>query len=267
MLIENTLFGICDKIKTAITCIQDIEHQALAMSNDGYFLADSGGKDSSVVRDLIRKAEAKHTANYNFTTVDPPELVRFIRQCHPDTVISRPEKTMYQLIIQKMMPPTRKMRYCCAHLKERGGKKHIIITGVRALESQRRSKRRLIETCLRDSKKIYFNPIIDWSTEEVWEYIRLNNIPYCSLYDEGFTRLGCVGCPLTNRVQREKEFMRWPHYERMYRRAFDIAVQRKKELGRKYLGLFPEWKTGEQMFDWWMSDSREFEDESQGMLF
>jgi len=62
-------------------------------------------------------------------------------------------------------------------------------------------------------------PIIDWSTQEVWEYIKVNNLPYCSLYDEGFSRLGCMICPLANTPNRKREALRYPKVLEAYKRA------------------------------------------------
>ena len=267
MLFNTSLFGNTDKVKMAIELLRDFEQQAISINQEGFRLGNSGGKDSGVIVHLAKMAGVKHTAYYNLTTVDPPELVRHLKQNHPDTIISRPAISMYHLIIKKKMPPTRVCRYCCDHLKERGGKNQYIITGIRKGESIRRSKRKIIETCLRDQSKTYINPIIDWSTDEVWEYTRMNNLPYCKLYDEGFTRIGCIGCPMTGKEKRLMEFKRWPKFERMYRRAFDKAVELRNKNNIKYYGNYREWKTGSSMFDWWMSDKHQYQDENQGLLF
>lgn len=72
MLIEHTLFGTVDKEALAIQIIRDNEPP------EGYFVAFSGGKDSVVALGLTRRAGVRHEASHNLTTVDPPELVRFI---------------------------------------------------------------------------------------------------------------------------------------------------------------------------------------------
>lgn len=112
-LVEYDLFGEKrDKVKTAINRLRTFEPK------EGYYVADSGGKDSSCVVKLCEMAGVKFDAHYNATTIDPPQLVRFIRQHHPQTEIEKPEYTMRELIVKKQMPPTRLMRYCCQHLKE-----------------------------------------------------------------------------------------------------------------------------------------------------
>ena len=163
---------------------------------EGYYLAYSGGKDSTVILDLARRSGVKYDAHYNLTTVDPPVLVRFI-QTHPEVEWNRPQLSMWQLIVKKRLPPTRIVRYCCKELKEGGGKGRSVLTGVRRAESARRSKRQQIEASFKDKTKRFYHLIFNWSDADVWEYIHTRKIPYCSLYDEGFKRLGCICCPLS----------------------------------------------------------------------
>jgi phosphoadenosine phosphosulfate reductase len=271
MLIEQTLFGTVDKVALSIARIKEFESQAYDMNETGYFVAFSGGKDSIVILDLVRRAQVKHTANFHLTTVDPPELLEYIRQNHPDVIWHRPRKSMWQLIREKMMPPTRIVRYCCAELKEGGGKNSFVITGVRWAESVKRSKRRMVETCFRDSRKRYLNPIIEWSDDDVWQYIREQNLPYCSLYDEGFKRIGCIGCPMAG-AGRLKEFARWPRFEAAYRKTFAAAAAARvkaRDAGWKSEHpLIAHWNNGEDMWNWWMNEDRtKPEDSDQGVLF
>ncbi len=114
---------------------------------EGYYLAFSGGKDSCVIKALADMAEVKYDAHYRVTSVDPPELVQFIKEYHPDVIMDRPldkdgnQITMWNLIPKKKMPPTRIVRYCCSELKESGGQGRFTVTGVRWAESAKRKNR------------------------------------------------------------------------------------------------------------------------------
>lgn len=269
----NNKMEIIGKIEKTLMRIREFEPK------DGYYLAFSGGKDSITCYHLLKMAGVKFDAHYNLTTVDPPEIVRFIKKEYPDVEIHYPEMSMWQLIERKLMPPTRSVRYCCSELKEGGGAGRFVVTGVRWAESVRRKntrseiefdaygsqsrkakeqkkiflnsdndeRRNMIENCQIKGKHI-LNPIIDWEDYEVWSFIKSNKISYPKLYDEGFDRIGCIGCPLQSRKGKLKDFEMWPKYKQNYIKAFDKML-----LARKEKGLDTDlWKTGQEVFDWWL---------------
>ena len=140
-LIVYDLFGEKrDKVQHAIDLVRSFEPP------DKYYLAYSGGKDSIVVEAILRMAGVGYEIHYNMTTVDPPELVRFIKTQYPDVALDYPRDadgnviTMWNLIPQQTIPPTRKARYCCDKLKESGGEGRLTVTGVRWAESPARKQ-------------------------------------------------------------------------------------------------------------------------------
>lgn len=127
------------KIGIAITRLKAF----VPRSGEPYYLCYSGGKDSDVIRILAALAGVPHEVHHNLTTVDAPETVQYIKSI-PGVIIDHAHypdgtpKTMWNLIVKKLLPPTRLMRYCCAELKEQGGKGRLKITGVRLDESRNR---------------------------------------------------------------------------------------------------------------------------------
>jgi len=97
-LIENSLYGVIDRVADAIKLLKEL------CPPDGYYVAFSGGKDSIVIKDLVIKSGVKYDIHYSVTTVDPPELIRYIREYHPDVIWDYPEISMYKLIVLKKMP-------------------------------------------------------------------------------------------------------------------------------------------------------------------
>ena len=147
MLRETDLTGrTVDKVARSIERLRAFEPP------EGYYLAFSGGKDSVVLKALADMAGVKYDAHYNATTVDPPELVRFIKEKHADVAFELPKKTMRQLIIEKQSPPTRLQRYCCEKLKETNGKGRITLTGVRWEESAGRRENQGLVTIVSKNK-------------------------------------------------------------------------------------------------------------------
>lgn len=261
---------------------------------EGYFLAFSGGKDSCVLKALADMAGVKYDAHYSVTSVDPPELIRFIREHHPDVSFDFPREdpddpdslviTMWNLIPRKSMPPTRIARYCCEVLKESAGDGRVTLTGVRWDESVRRKNRQglinisaskkhiilnndndeareMVENCYKRSATLV-NPIIDWTDSDVWEFIRAYNIPYCKLYDDGYKRLGCIGCPI-NPESARGELDRYPKYKQNYLKAFARMLEERKKKG---LEIKAYWSTPEKVMDWWLGKSAGYDEDQLTIL-
>ncbi len=282
--------AVIDKVQAAVDRLKAFEPEG------GYYVAFSGGKDSQCIYHLCQRAGVKFDAHYRVTSVDPPELVRFIKECYSDVEIEFPRDdngnviTMWSLIPQKKMPPTRTVRYCCEVLKESGGNGRVTVTGVRWAESRRRKEnqgmvtvlgksgkaavmehsldfyinrsggvvlnyddaatRRVVEQCFRTSK-VVVNPIVDWEDEDVWEYLNdVERVPHCELYDRGYNRLGCIGCPMSTYASEELDA--YPKYKANYLRAFGKMLEE-----REAVGLPSEkWSCAQDVMDLWLGKSK-----------
>ena len=106
--------------------------------------------------------------------------------------------------------------------------------------------RRMVEQCYR-TRKTLVNPIVDWTDEDVWEFLRSNGCKSNPLYECGLKRIGCIGCPMAGRAQREGEFEVYPTYKRAYIRAFDKMIKKRIEDGKDVT-----WRNGQEVFDWWI---------------
>ena len=264
-----------DKVQVALERIKTFEPK------EGYHLAFSGGKDSCVVKKLMEMSGVNFESVYHVTSLDPPELVQFIKKHHPDTVFDFPRYsdgkviTMWNLIPKIGTPPTRIARYCCRFIKESYGDGKFVVTGVRKAESVRRQGRggvefsdkktgnrdiydvdnvdeQMLHTCQLKRIRV-LNPIIDWDDDDVWEFIREYNVPYCSLYDEGKKRLGCIGCPMQPAKDRIQDFERYPKYKDAYIRAFNKMIEQNKERHHKKQKEYSiEFENAEDVFEWWI---------------
>jgi len=243
MLKEEDLFlGTIDRIQITLERLKQFEPP------EGYYLAFSGGKDSIVLKKLAEMARVKFDIHYNVTTIDPPDLVYFIKRYHPDVIFDFPEKPLLSMIPVHGFPRMRS-RWCCEDYKERGGDGRLVLTGIRWAESQRRKKRQMVEACFNKPTKRFIHPIIDWTDVEVWEFIKKERLPYCNLYNEGWKRIGCLMCCYAAQRQRIRESKRYPRYTRLFLKAFCELYRRRAEKGRPAIR---RWKNGEEMFWWWL---------------
>lgn len=204
-------------------------------------------------------------------------------------------KTMWNLIVTKQMPPTRLARYCCDHLKEASTPNRFIATGIRKSESVNRRGRNVftfrakkrkdamyfslerISENLADSLKrggkevsaldcrfveeakknadLICSPIYEWSDIDVWDFIRGRGMKYNPLYDQGFSRVGSIGCPLS--YNQAKELERYPKYKENYIRAFDRMLEKRRAEGKDdvtgRVGLH-RWTDGRAVYRWWIQD-------------
>lgn len=247
---------------------------------------DSGGKDSAVICKLAENACIPFEIIHHHTTADAPPTVYHVRKrakmyedkgikytiLHP--MYKGEPTSMWKLIPQKKIPPTRLARYCCEVLKEQGVRDRFIATGVRWDESNARKNnrgaleilstrkaslllnndndedRRLFETCQLKGKRVC-NPIIDWKESDVWDYLHEQKVEVNPLYCEGWKRVGCVGCPMAGK-SRYSEFARFPKFKDMYISAFDRMLQVRKAKGKDDSGT--NWDNAMSVFHWWMED-------------
>ena len=272
-----------DKEKIAIERLKTASEMSLSVYGEPLIVTTSGGKDSGVCVKLAQAAGIPFEVQHSHTTADAPETVRFVREefkrlellgikcsiVYP-TYKGNPV-SMWSLIPQKLMPPTRLMRYCCEVLKETSSANRFIATGVRWAESTKRQSRGIYENIEKnikkrvilnndneDTRKLFencqlkasrvVNPIIDWEEKDVWDYTKVEKIPCNPLYCE-FKRVGCVGCPMAGKG-RHKEFARYPQYQKMYIHAFDRMLDERQRKGK----VQRSWQTGRDVFHWWMED-------------
>lgn len=255
-LIEQALAQPLDqKVKGAIALLQQFEGHAKKLAPYGFHLADSFGKDSGVCRKLLQLAGVEFAGWHNNTTIDPPELLRFGKAMHSDTKwIHTGKHLILQRMPEKANPPTRCGRWCCAEYKEQGGDGFAKVIGVRIAESKRRAGL-WKQININKHMGLIIAPIAYWTDQDVWDFTHGENIPYSELYDEGFKRLGCIGCPLAGPAGQRREFARWPKYEAMWKEGFS-------RLWNKWHGVpnqkgeprfFEKYGSAEGFYEWWVS--------------
>ena len=270
--------------QTAIDRLKMASEMSLRLYKQPLVIRYSGGKDSDVLLHLAEASGIPFEVLHSLTTADAPETVWHVRdtfrrlelagvKCDIDThrTPGGGNVTMWNLIPRKLMPPTRLVRYCCAALKETSGRGRWIATGVRWAESQKRKSRGVMEALHRDkSKRLILmndndesrmlvencqlkgtrtiNPIIDWTESDVLDYASAEKICMNPLYECGWKRVGCIGCPMAGK-HRKVQFARYPKIKAAYARAFDRMLAE-----RQTRGLPCDWQTGEDVLHWSLED-------------
>lgn len=257
-----------NKTKQTVLTIQKAESLALKYQDYGFHLAFSGGKDSQVIYELCKMAGVKFRPVMQVTTIDPPEVMRFIRKNYPDVILERPEKSFYKLILKKKSLPLRQTRWCCYYLKEQAGGGTVTILGIRKAESSKRAKRNELELsnrkysntldqfnidnenqilCIGGKDKILLSPIINWTNSDIWNFIRNHKMEYCKLYDEGYNRIGCVFCPMSNVKSKRKDRQRYPGIERTIKKSIKTLCENNN------YGFDLDCDV-DDIFNWWISN-------------
>lgn len=244
----------------------------------------------------MRRVGVKHFYLHSITGIDPPELIYFQRRNFEEykaagylTYDVMHEKPIFTLMLEKLFPPLRIIRYCCEHLKE-GNKPEqgnaILCMGVRKYESINRMKRRNeLEIAMPKGKaniimpfddnenrqtfdrnnQHNLNPIAYWRNEDIWAYSDDVGLDQCCLYYGGFVRLGCIGCPMATAAEKETEFARWPGFKKPFVHTLDRMIIERKRRGLPCYGNAGN--TGQEWFEWWISDkAQEITDPDQMLI-
>lgn len=250
----------------SIQLLRKAERIALSYDNEnGFYLAFSGGKDSQALYHITQLAGVRFHGHMNLTSVDPPKVIRFVKNNYPEVELIKPKKSIFQIAVEKQILPTMRVRWCCAEYKETAGAGKVTLIGIRKAESARRAKRNEVEIsnrkfsgtlesldeyrqelkakrarrksqkngvnitnadqeqtlgCISGKESLLISPIIHWNEKDVWEFLNeVIQVPHCSLYDEGWHRIGCIGCPMSSAKQKQIENARYPHVKRNWIKA------------------------------------------------
>lgn len=318
--LEKASPALRKKMLHSVELLRKAEKIALRYDqNDGFFLAFSGGKDSQALIHIAQLAGVRFKAHMNLTSVDPADVIRFVRHEYPEVELIKPKTSMYALAIKKNFLPTMRIRYCCAEFKEKAGAGRVVLIGIRHEEGTRRAKRNEVEMrsqkfsgnleefdeyrqqiiakrlkresrkkgvnitnadseqtigCISGKESLLVSPIIYWTEKDVWEFLNeIMGVPHCSLYDEGWYRIGCINCPMSPLRNKVRENQRFPHIKhkwietikkiRFFGGYHDLKTPDGKVSNRRWLSDEElqtaksneeiEQKTAEAIYEWWIS--------------
>ncbi|MEM0191518.1 MAG: phosphoadenosine phosphosulfate reductase family protein [Candidatus Korarchaeum sp.] len=188
----------------------------------------SGGKDSSVLLELVKRSGLEFLVYFNDTGLELPETLRLVERVGCDVLGSAGDSFWRNLT--HFGPPARDYRWCCKVLKLtptyralKGLKPALTLVGQRKYESSARMRSpRLWENTWLPGM-LTAAPMNDWSNLQTWLYISVRKVNVNPLYFEGFERLGCYLCPASRlsdferlKVKYGYLWERWEEFLRSY---------------------------------------------------
>lgn len=219
-------------------------------TEENMFVSFSGGKDSTVVSDLVINALNKNIIHiYGDTTLEYPASEIYIKRFkdnHPliPMLTAKNKDQDFNNLCEVIGPPARMLRWCCTVFKTgaitkkidstfKNSKSILTFQGIRRNESLSRSKYDRESNDSKIKKQIAVNPIIDWMDFDVWLYLLSNNVDFNDAYKQGFSRVGCWCCPNNTAWS---EFLSAIYMNDKYKKFRSILYEYAKKVGK------PDWK-------------------------
>lgn len=185
-------------------------------SLDCFHVAFSGGKDSVVLLELVKKAlpRSGFMVVFGDTKMEFPDTYALVdkveAQCKAENIDFYRASTHFEPEESWRLfgPPSRVLRWCCSvhkaapqtlKIREVLGKNDYVgldFVGVRAQESATRSGYDVENYGKKQKGQYSHNSILEWSSAEVWLYIFTHNLPINDTYKKGNSRAGCLFCPM-----------------------------------------------------------------------
>ena len=236
---------------------QYINNLSLKYLNDetnAAFVSFSGGKDSTVVSDLVRKALSNPSIIHIFgnTTLEFPytyEYVERFRNENKKTPMLRAENKEQDFfkLCESFGPPSRTLRWCCTIFKTgfigekikktfSGRKTVLTFYGIRRNESASRNTYERSSQGKKITQQLVASPIIDWMDYDIWLYLLTTGVDFNEAYRLGYTRVGCWCCPNNSTWSQFLAAVYMPEQHDSFKKILlDFAVKMGKEDPEEYV--------------------------------
>jgi len=229
------------------------EYERFMTKLDIFHVAFSGGKDSAVLLDLVKNALpiGSFVVVFGDTGMEFPDTYKVVehtkKQCENEGIHFYIARSHFEPKDSWGIfgPPARVLRWCCSvhkstpqtlKLREITGKNNYIgldFVGVRSHESLTRSKYEYENFGKKQKGQYSFNPMLEWTSAEVWLYIYAHSIYINAAYKKGNSRAGCLLCPMGGGAS---DFFRYHSYKdsideyiEQIKQSYDATGKRKIE--------------------------------------
>lgn len=209
----------------------------------------SGGKDSTVVADLVVRALENPSLVHIFgnTTLEFPLTIEYaqrFRKNNPKAIlkIAKNKEQNFYSVCEDIGPPARMMRWCCSMFKTGPitriinnlykDKQILTFYGIRKYESVSRSKYDRVSSnneSVKIQKQTVAAPIFDWKDIDVWLYLLAEKVDFNDAYRLGYDRVGCWCCPNNN---ERAQFLAQIYMPDEYKKWHDFLIDFAKKIGK-----------------------------------
>ncbi len=186
-------------------------------------LASSFGAEDVVIIDMLTRINPKariftlDTGRLNQETYDVMDEIRKKYDVNVEVTFPDAEEVTEMVRVNGMnlfYQSIENRKLCCGIRKVHPLNKMLAtldgwITGLRSDQTDNRSNTSKIEIDEQHDGMIKINPIIDWTWDQTWDYIKANNVPYNKLHDKGFPSIGCEPCTRAIKPGEDLRAGRW----------------------------------------------------------
>jgi phosphoadenosine phosphosulfate reductase len=222
---------------------------------DLFHVAYSGGKDSAVLLDLVKKALPKDSFVVVFgdTGMEFPDTYNVVAKareaCEAEGIPFYEAKSHFapEQSWELFGPPSRTLRWCCSvhkstpqtlKLRKITGKTSytgLAFVGVRAHESARRAEYEYESYGTKQKGQYSHNPILEWTSAEIWLYIYANDVLINEAYKKGSARVGCLCCPMGGNKASFVEHKNYPKETEVFLQCIKNSNARPMISAKDYL--------------------------------
>ena len=193
----------------------------------------SGGKDSTVLKHIFQYNNIPCKIVYMSTSFEDPVILEHMKTHHPDVEIIYPEIDIFTLIKQKLELPSADNMYCCKYLRIGKNFPKVKVTGRRSGEFKRRKLIVNFKDISPKGKNVRYNPLYDWTDEDILGYIEKYNLDICQSKDHG-KLLNCLICPMYTPETKLKNIERFPEIGAKLKKCAEYCFENNKKLQEKF---------------------------------
>jgi phosphoadenosine phosphosulfate reductase len=148
--------------------------------------------------DLIERVRKKYNLQVDVYFPDREQVEEMVRKYGPNLFYRSVELRKLCCQVRKVEPLKRALSNLSAW-----------VCGLRKEQSVTRSGVEKVEIDEANGGIVKLNPLADWSTEDVWDYIKRNKVPYNALHDRGYPSIGCLPCTRAVKLGEDIRAGRW----------------------------------------------------------